>query len=439
MITNTNYTFIDLFAGLGGFHQALEQLGCQCVFASELREDLRHQYAKNFSMPYDSINSDITTIVDPLTQVPPHDILCGGFPCQPFSKAGKRQGFDDKDGRGNLFEYICDILKAHHPKYLFLENVANLEGHDGGNTWRVIQRKLDDAGYFVRGEVLSPHEFGIPQHRKRIYIVGVRKDLANLENFEFPKGDPKTPCTIASILDAEPQSYTPLKPLMKEQLKVWQEFIDSCVKHTGDIPHFPVWAMEFGATYEFEDLAPAYQPVSRLIGKRGNCGQIIENRPIIDCLKQLPNYARASKETRFPKWKINFIKQNRDFYNKNKVWIDKWMPQLKGWQNSHIKLEWNCTLSDGTSLSNKIVQYRPSGIRVKRPNYSPALTYMGSQIPIFPWANGGRFMTTKEAARLQGMDKIDLSLLSECRVFEALGNAVNVDIVKLIAEKLLAL
>lgn len=186
-MTNKEYTFIDLFAGLGGFHLALQQLGCKCVFASELKEDLRKLYQLNFpELDEEYLKGDIT-LVD-VNDIPSHDILCGGFPCQPFSQAGKRQGFNDEKDRGNLFTYICDIIEYHRPKYVFLENVANLKGHDEGNTWKVIYTKLhDELGYEVKEAILSPHQFESPQHRKRIYIVGARKDLGGLGDFHFPE------------------------------------------------------------------------------------------------------------------------------------------------------------------------------------------------------------------------------------------------------------
>ena len=128
------YTFIDLFAGLGGFHLALQQLGCKCVFASELKEDLRKLYQLNFpELDEEYLKGDIT-MVD-VNDIPSHDILCGGFPCQPFSQAGKRLGFQD-EGRGDLFFKICEIIQHHRPRYIFLENVSNLKGHDNGDTWR---------------------------------------------------------------------------------------------------------------------------------------------------------------------------------------------------------------------------------------------------------------------------------------------------------------
>jgi len=202
--TNNILTFIDLFAGLGGFHIALESLGCKCVFTSELKEDLQKLYKINFP-DAPRIEGDITKV--DLTSIPHHDILCAGFPCQPFSQAGKRQGFSD-EGRGNMFDYICAIIEERgksddKPRFLLLENVSNLKGHDNGNTWRIIQERLDALGYYVSGEILSPHQFGIPQHRKRIYIVGLRKDLLDsneYQPFEFPNDKNEKLCDITTII-----------------------------------------------------------------------------------------------------------------------------------------------------------------------------------------------------------------------------------------------
>ena len=163
------FKFIDLFAGLGGFHLAMQELGGKCVFASEIREDLRELYKINFpETPI--VEGDITKIK--VEDIPPHDVLCAGFPCQPFSQAGKRQGFNDEKNRGNLFYNILDIVKYHRPKYILLENVANLKNHNHGHTWETIKKELENINYDVaEPAILSPHQFGIPQHRKRIYIV----------------------------------------------------------------------------------------------------------------------------------------------------------------------------------------------------------------------------------------------------------------------------
>lgn len=449
MVNNKQYTFIDLFAGLGGFHLALSQLGHKCVFASELKEDLRKLYSINF--PNTLIAGDITCI-NP-ADIPHHDILCGGFPCQPFSQAGNRQGFNDKKGRGTLFDYIIDIVAYHKPKYILLENVSNLKGHDNGNTWRVIQEKLDKQNYYVKAEILSPHEFGIPQHRKRIYIVCIRKDFGSLENFTFPQGG-KIVCDVNDIIDQDAKDITPIKEETHHQLKIWQEFIDKTIAYGGTIPTFPIWAMEFGANYDFKAVAPAYQTVEQLVGKKGKLGQIIKGTTLEECLSQLPNYSQTDKTRVFPVWKIRYIQQNRDFYNEHKSWLKGWMKKVAQFENSHLKMEWNCGVNAYPHIENKIVQFRASGIRVKKPTFVPALNLVGTQVPIFPWIElpedmqkreigltKGRYMTLREAASVQGMQELsfgnDEFRLSLTRSYEALGNAVNVEVVKMIAKKLL--
>lgn len=307
------YTFIDLFAGLGGFHIALESLGCKCVFTSELKEDLRQLYKLNFpDVPL--IEGDITKV--DLTTIPHHDILCAGFPCQPFSQAGKRKGFSD-EGRGNMFDYICAIIEERgklndKPKYLLLENVSNLKGHDEGNTWRIIQERLDALGYYVSGEILSPHQFGIPQHRKRIYIVGLRKDLASNNNsqyFAFPNEKKEKCCDITTIINETDKDIQPLTLKTHQHLKVWQIFLNEIKKHNRKIPRFPIWAMEFDADYDYEDIAPFKQHKNKLKGHKGKLGWVIDGPSKEDCLKQLPIYAQTDTAERFPEWKIRYIRQ----------------------------------------------------------------------------------------------------------------------------------
>lgn len=440
------FKFIDLFAGLGGFHLAMQELGGKCVFASEIREDLRELYKINFpETPI--VEGDITKIK--VEDIPPHDVLCAGFPCQPFSQAGKRQGFNDEKNRGNLFYNILDIVKYHRPKYILLENVANLKNHNHGHTWETIKKELENINYDVaEPAILSPHQFGIPQHRKRIYIVCADKNVCSLEEFQFPSPQKKS-CDIKKIINEDDTNIIKLKKDTRNQLDVWQEFIDLTVAHKDKIPSFPIWAMEFGATYDYETKAPAFQTLEDFKGKRGKLGKRITGRTVAECVKQLPIYAQTSKNKVFPRWKINYIKQNREFYTKHKEWLDEWMKKIDHFDNSHQKLEWNCGPSVNPSLLENIIQFRASGIRVKLPTYSPALNLVGTQVPIFPWvaiptkclndddARCGRYMTIKEAAKLQGMGNLKFGKLSTTRIFEALGNAVNVSIVKFIAEKLL--
>ena len=437
--------FIDLFAGLGGFHLALEELGHKCVFASEIQPELQKLYAENF--PKTQILGDITKI--PVKNIPQHDILCGGFPCQPFSQAGKRLGFTEV--RGSLFGNIMEILKYHKPKYVILENVQNLKNHDDGNTWKVINETLSKL-YDVKETILSPHQFGTPQHRFRIYIVGKLKNKNNsnpLKDFEFPK--PKHyECDINDIIDESATDFMHLRNETRNHLLVWQEFLNELYKHGGKLPTFPIWAMEFGANYEYEELAPAFQSIKQLNNKKGKFGITVKGSSKDDILSFLPNYSITKKSRVFPAWKIQFIKRNREFYENNKIWLDSWLPKIRNFENSHQKLEWNCGIEENPTIFNKIIQFRPSGIRVKKPTYSPALVLTTTQIPILPWIElpkesieegeelRGRYMTKGEAATLQGMQRLKKYPESIPSAFKAFGNAVNVDLVKSIAEKLIS-
>jgi DNA (cytosine-5)-methyltransferase 1 len=147
----TPLRFIDLFAGLGGFHQALQALGHECVFACEIDPDLAALYKKNFGI------EPLADIRDHHGKVPAHDILCAGFPCQPFSKAGDQLGFECPQW-GDLFEYVVKILKRHKPRYLLIENVPNLLRHDEGRTWGKVCDTLRDAGYAIKFSRLSSEE-----------------------------------------------------------------------------------------------------------------------------------------------------------------------------------------------------------------------------------------------------------------------------------------
>lgn len=459
-MSRKKYKFIDLFAGLGGFHFALSELGNECVFASELRDDLRKLYNINF--PGTRVEGDITKVN--LGEIPPHDILCAGFPCQPFSQAGKRMGFED-EGRGNMFDYICKVIKVqgdNKPSILLLENVANLKGHDDGQTWQIIQEKLDALGYWVKGEILSPHQYGYPQHRKRMYIVGLRKDKGFLVNFEFPIEHKESQCNINDIIDPDDTEIQVLKPESIRQLKVWQNFISNILHNGGHLPQFPIWAMEFGADYPYEERAPRFLGRNSLLGKHGKLGTIIDGKNFEECISQLPIYAQSGKKEVFPNWKIKYIRQNREFYEQHHKWIDSWIGNIRTWDNSFQKFEWNCGSDDNGSIYNKLIQFRASGIRVKLPTYSPALNLVGSQIPIVPWVKlpepcipkytneqllkfgikrrditHGRYLTIREAAKLQGMQDLQFDGLSNARIYEALGNAVNTQVVKKIAKRLI--
>lgn len=183
------FTFIDLFAGIGGFRIAMQELGGKCVYSSEFDAQAQRTYFANYGeMPFGDITKELTK-----SYIPDNfDILCGGFPCQAFSLAGKRLGFEDET-RGTLFFEIEEILRRKQPKAFFLENVKGLMIHKGGQTLKTILEHLDDAGYdVVPPQVVNAMDFGVPQHRERVYIIGFRKDLhIDINKFEYPK--PTTP------------------------------------------------------------------------------------------------------------------------------------------------------------------------------------------------------------------------------------------------------
>lgn len=179
------FTFIDLFAGIGGFRIAMQNLGGKCVYSSEFDAKAQESYFANYGeMPFGDITKEITK-----RYIPKYfDVLCAGFPCQAFSMAGRRLGFKDET-RGTLFFEVEDILRQHQPKAFFLENVKGLAIHDKGRTLKTILEHLDDAGYdVVPPQIVNAMDFGVPQHRERIYIIGFRKDLGiDVKNFQYPK------------------------------------------------------------------------------------------------------------------------------------------------------------------------------------------------------------------------------------------------------------
>lgn len=226
-----NFTFIDLFAGVGGFHVGLQKLGGNCVYASEWDKYSAVTYQNWY--PDTPVDPRDIRKIDVRSDIPKHDLLAGGFPCQPFSLAGVskknsmgiKHGFEDPK-QGNLFLQICKIIKVHQPKVVFLENVKNLISHDQGRTWKTIQTRLNNLGYEVKWKIIDANSY-VPQHRERIYIVAFRRrsfTKKEIESFRFPIGPKKTP-VLRDLLESNPKR----KYMLTDNL--WNFLVNYAEKH----------------------------------------------------------------------------------------------------------------------------------------------------------------------------------------------------------------
>lgn len=434
------FRFIDLFAGLGGFHVALDELGGEGVFAAEWEPGLNTLYEHNFGVtPW----FDVSELDDKLIaeRVPEHDVLTAGFPCQPFSKSGKQQGFEHTE-QGRLFFKVHDILRMKKPRRFILENVPNILSHNGGKTAQTIREKLEELGYAVDIHRLSPHQFGIPQVRERAYFIG---SLDGLEGFEWPTELGK-PTTIDSALHPQTGAARAVPEQTFRAIDMWNDFLHRSPRGIK-LPSFPIWAMEFRATYPYGQTTPprvwARKRPRELDGCAGSFGVPLDGLTSREQKSLIPSHSRRDGDIEFPIWKQTFIRQNREFHRDNRKWIEPWLNKWQPWEfhSSFQKFEWNAQ-GGNRDIDDYILQVRASGIRVKRPTTAPSLISMThTQVPILganiSGTGGRRYMTPKECAELQSLGSIDLPA-SDLAAYKALGNAVNARVVRAIAEPLLA-
>ena len=430
--------FVDLFCGIGGFHAALHRLGHKCVFATDIDKFAAETYEANWGKPG---GFDVhCNIRDALENIPPMDIICAGFPCQPFSKSGAQEGFQDQT-RGTLFHDICFLAEKHKPKVLFLENVPNLVKHDGGNTFLVIEKRLEELGYDFEWSILSPHKFGIPQIRTRVYIVAIRKDLSKGRNFTFPSEKEAQEIDINAVIDQKVDQKYHMNEKELLWLDVWEDFLKN-VNLKSKLPGHPIWADSFvGKETLPGDLHQYTKKELIAIGKEWSSYGWV--KPIKTSMRK----AEIIKAIGLPAWKQDFIRKNRHLYANNKDFIDTWLEKwnVLGFTEegertlpvSRTKYEWQAGPVSRTNWEN-LIQFRPSGIRVKRPNYFPALVAI-AQIPMVGWLK--RHLTPKECARLQNFD-VDgkygekfILCEKDSQAYKQLGNAVNVQIVYYIQER----
>lgn len=446
MENKLSFKFIDLFAGIGGFHHALSSIGGECVLTCEFDKECEKTYKSSFPGAGDAYKfvSNIRELTrnkiedegslrssDEIANlVPDHDILCGGFPCQPFSKSGGQKGVKDKT-RGTLFFDILQIIEAKKPKYIFLENVRNIAGPRHLDTWKIVIESLRQQGYRVSDEALvfSPHLLsptmgGAPQVRERVFIVGVRENnySGNIEDvFLFNKklreggfwDSEKWRVSDILVPDHEINNLDNYSVSRDEEayLEAWDYFVENipCEK----LPGFPIWAFAF-------------------------CDN-------------------ASVDDSVPDWKRNFLIKNSAFYVEFRDFIDgfmlrRWGPEgrrVLDFPYSRQILEWQARRRHpsrvGRTLKDLVIQFRPSGIRVKPPTYLPALVAITQTSVVGPHLRRGakvfRKLTPVEAGRLQGIPDYVFSsgATPDRHAYKQLGNAVNVGVVRATAEVLMGL
>lgn len=361
------FTFVDLFCGIGGFHHALTALGGTCVLASDIDAKCRENYRLNFDL---EPVGDICKVVD----IPDHDILCAGFPCQPFSTGGQRAGFADQT-RGTLIYEVVRILQTKRPKGFLLENVKGLLSIQEGRVMQSILRTLDEIGYRVNVQILSPDAFGVPQHRERVYFVGIRKDVGDTVDIPLPVKQ------VVSVLDPPDPAYA-IKQDLIDAINAWNETL----------------------------------PILRSCAHRGSV---------------YLEYFTLADNPEFLKWKRDYIRNNKALYAWHPVFWDDWMKRhaavlAKG--KVYTKLEWQA--GEYTSIWDHFIQLRQSGIRVKKTDRFPTLVAM-VQTPIY--GPERRFLTPRECARLQSFPETHKLADKDLVAYKQLGNSVNVNVVSHVA------
>ena len=379
--------FIDLFCGIGGFHQALVSLGHTCILASDKDKDCRRVYERNYNI---KPTEDVCEIDE--TKMEDFDILCAGFPCQPFSNGGKKKMFDDT--RGLLFDEIIRIAAYKKPKFMFLENVKHILKIGDGEVIKYIKEQLQKTGYNLQLQVMSPHLFGIPQQRERVYFICIRSDLY--------KGD-----VIFNIPDKVPID---LKRFMQNKKDVDKKY--------------NVTGIELEVLNIWDEMIKTFEVDERI-------------SPTILIHDYYRNHSDETIEG-FSKWKKEYIVKNRPLIEKYKDSFDTWYLKNKDKlvrREIYGKLEWQVgKIKPNDSIFNYFIQMRQSGIRVKRAEYFPTLVAI-SQIPIY--GKQKRRITPRECARLQSFPDSFILDESDKVSYKQFGNSVNVDNVRFIIENTL--
>lgn len=407
-MTQPAFTFIDLFAGIGGFHAVLSSMGGKCVYACEIDKKAAKVYETNWGLnPLADITKDAN---DTTMNVPPHDVLVAGFPCQPFSKGGKQKGMEET--RGTLYWNILKIIQAHKPKLVLLENVRNLAGPRHTHEWEVIIETLRQEGYrvsptpaFLSPHAIPPEKGGRPQNRERVFIsatldpslLNPQENDPNLEELYIPpvvktkmfpewnpqKWDLSTDLPLMTFADSKLPDNCKLSKDETLWIDAWDEFTREILTIDKTLPKFPIWVEAW------------------------------KKRTVIP--------------SGTPSWKRKIIEKNASFYKKHSNLLDGW---IKKWNvhefpASRQKLEWQA--QDTPRLWDTLMHFRPSGIRAKAPTYVPALVAI-TQTSIY--GPQRRKLTVRETARLQGLpDWFTFGEQPDAASYKQMGNGVNTGVV----------
>lgn len=404
--------FVDLCCGIGGFHQAMMSvceergLNAECVFASDNDIDVANIYSMNYGIEayYDLANDTTHDLIDETVGEEGLDFLFAGFPCQPFSKAGNQGGFAEVT-KGTVFFHILRVIQRHKPKCVLLENVRNLKKHDDGKTWKTIHDLLVKQGYKVDDVILSPNKIGnTPALRDRMFILAYRNDLVTDENmqklsnnrYETIKTSIYSWGKLEKGLKAqyfEKNQMSDLEPYDIKTINMWNDLFHRLKENKGYLVS-PLWPHYFDRRINVDDC---------------------------------------------PDWKKVIIERNRVFYEDNKVVYDRWynehIDHFASLTASDKKFEWNAG-DEINDIWEGIIQFRPSGVRVKRPDCIPTLVAI-NQTPIIGIEK--RYLKPREISKLYGFRNLNFGNQAESTTYKQLGNTVSVDVVKFLLRHMMDL
>lgn len=441
------FRFVDLFAGIGGFHAAMSTFGGTCVYAVEIDPQARRVYRANWGHDASGLSGLGDIAQDDPASVPDHEVLCAGFPCQPFSKSGAQRGMDE--ARGTLFYDIARIIEAKRPLVVLLENVRNLAGPRHAHEWDVVITTLRQLGYHVSRHpaIFSPHLLpprlgGTPQVRERVFITATRSrvlsdvapddvgppPVATMKDrfpvtdggrASFEPGFRESGWHLGDVLNRDPRSTEGYGLTSQEAhwIDAWDEFVKLLRRLEAPLPGFPVWAESWR---DFDEVGRLRFPPLERTDSPKPLDSVADG--FVPLTVTTPHIDRT-----LPAWKRSHLRRNYDLFARHHVPLLEWAYRWGVFRDdvfpaSRRKLEWQA--QDAESMWQAVIQFRPSGVRVKRETYLPALVAI-TQTPVVGRLQ--RRVAPWEAARLQGLpDSFVFPDQTDATTYKQLGNGVAV-------------